>query len=69
MFTDCRDDVTKHELGRTLAAIGLLEDAFMITGLAALTRGAVLSTDTLHLEPSTDCACPARGSERGSTRD
>ena len=45
-------------LGRPLAAVGLLEDAFVVAGLAPLARGAVLGADALHLEASTYRACP-----------
>ena len=49
---------TLYSLSRPLATIGLLEDAFVVAGLAPLARGAVLGADALHLEASTYRACP-----------
>ena len=43
-------------LGRPLAAVGLLEDAFVVAGLAPLAGRAVLGADALHLEATADGA-------------
>jgi hypothetical protein len=47
-------------LVRTFSAVGFLEDALVVARLAAFTRRALFSTDTLHLETATIRARPGR---------
>lgn len=52
-------------LGGPLATVGFLEYTFMVSGLAAFARRALLGADALHLEAAADGACPTRRLRRG----
>ena len=50
---DMKTRGAEHSLGRALAAIGLLEDAFVVARLTSLARRAILGADAFHLEATT----------------